>query len=69
MLKIFRILAQQYAAHSRHRRRRFGLRFNFISGLYNCGLNLKQQRQYTKKRGWQLNQPLANCYEIYQTLI
>ena len=35
-LKIFRILAQQY----RNRRRRFGLRFNLISGLYNCGLDL-----------------------------
>ena len=51
-LKIFRILAQPYAAHSRHRllcrlgklcfphrRRRFGLRFNLISSLYNYGLN------------------------------
>ena len=35
-LKIFRILAQQY----RNRRRRFGLRFNLICGLYNCGLDL-----------------------------
>jgi hypothetical protein len=35
-LKIFRILAQPY----RNRRRRFGLRFNLIAGLYNCGLNL-----------------------------
>ena len=35
-LKIFRILAQPY----RNRRRRFGLRFNLISGLYNCGLDL-----------------------------
>ena len=34
-LKIFRILAQPY----RNRRRRFGLRFNLISGLYNYGLN------------------------------
>jgi hypothetical protein len=35
-LKIFRILAQPY----RNRRRRFGLRFNLLAGLYNCGLNL-----------------------------
>ena len=35
-LKIFRILAQPY----RNRRRRFGLRFNLIAGLYNCGLDL-----------------------------
>lgn len=34
-LKIFRILAQPY----RNRRRRFGLRFNLIAGLYNRGLN------------------------------
>lgn len=35
-LKIFRILAQPY----RNRRRRFGLRFNLIAGLYNYGINL-----------------------------
>ena len=35
-LKIFRILREPY----RNRRRRFGLRFNLIAGLYNCGLNL-----------------------------
>ncbi|MFM2315223.1 MAG: hypothetical protein RLZZ04_4499 [Cyanobacteriota bacterium] len=35
-LKIFRILAQRY----RNRRRRFGLRFNLIAGLYNRGLDL-----------------------------
>ena len=35
-LKIFRILAQPY----RNRRLRFGLRFNLIAGLYNCGLDL-----------------------------
>ena len=35
-LKIFRILSEVY----RNRRRRFGLRFNLIAGLYNCGLNL-----------------------------
>ena len=52
-LKIFRILAQPYAALMRHRllcrlgklcfphrRRRFKLRFNLISGLYNRGLDL-----------------------------
>ncbi len=33
--KYARILAQPY----RNRRRRFGLRFNLIAGLYNCGLN------------------------------
>lgn len=35
-LKIFRILAQPY----RNRRRRFGLRFNLIAGLYNRGIDL-----------------------------
>lgn len=35
-IKIFRILAQPY----RNRRRRFGLRFNLIAGLYNCGIDL-----------------------------
>ena len=35
-LKIFRILAQPY----RNRRRRFGLRFNLICGLYNYELDL-----------------------------
>ena len=35
-LKIFRLLAQPY----RNRRRRFGLRFNLIAGLYNFGLDL-----------------------------
>ncbi len=35
-IKIFRILAQPY----RNRRHRFGLRFNLIAGLYNCGLSL-----------------------------
>jgi hypothetical protein len=35
-LKIFRILAQPY----RNRRRRYKLRFNLISGLYNRGLDL-----------------------------
>ena len=35
-LKIFRILALPY----RNRRRRFKLRFNLISGLYNRGIDL-----------------------------
>ena len=35
-LKIFRILREPY----RNRRRRFGLRFNLIAGLYNFGLDL-----------------------------
>ncbi len=35
-LKVFRILSQTY----RNRRRRFGLRFNLIAGLYNRGLSL-----------------------------
>jgi len=34
-LKIFRIIAEKY----RNRRRRFGLRFNLIAGLYNFELN------------------------------
>jgi len=37
-LKIFRILSERY----RHRRRRFGLRFNLIAGLHNYELKLKQ---------------------------
>lgn len=36
-LKIFRILAERY----RNRRRRFGLRFNLIAGLYNYDLMLQ----------------------------
>ncbi|MGI8787171.1 MAG: IS5/IS1182 family transposase, partial [Pyrinomonadaceae bacterium] len=32
---IFRIVAEKY----RNRRRRFGLRFNLIAGLYNFELN------------------------------
>lgn len=35
-LKIFKILSERY----RNRRRRFGLRFNLIAGLYNHELNL-----------------------------
>lgn len=36
-LKIFRILSERY----RHRRKRFGLRFNLIAGLHNFELKLK----------------------------
>jgi IS5 family transposase len=36
-LKIWRILAERY----RNRRRRFGLRFNLIAGLYNYELRLR----------------------------
>ena len=36
-LKIFRILSERY----RHRRKRFGLRFNLIAGLHNYELKLK----------------------------
>ena len=37
-LKVFRILAQRY----RNRRKRFGLRFNLIAGLYNYELRLSK---------------------------
>lgn len=36
-LKIFRILAEKY----RNRRKRFGLRFNLIAGIYNFELRKK----------------------------
>lgn len=36
-LKIFRILSERY----RNRRKRFGLRFNLIAGLYNYALSSK----------------------------
>ncbi|MEG4143968.1 IS5/IS1182 family transposase, partial [Microcoleus sp. Pol7_B1] len=35
-LKIVRILSERY----RNRRRRFGVRFNLIAGIYNYELNL-----------------------------
>src|SRR6476469_10096032 len=38
-LKFFRILSERY----RNRRRRFGLRFNLIAGIYNYELNLSAQ--------------------------
>ncbi len=48
-LKIFRILSERY----RHRRKRFGLRFNLIAGLHNYELKLKsrisQEVYYLKK--------------------
>lgn len=37
-LKVFRILSERY----RNRRKRFGLRFNLIAGLYNYELNLSK---------------------------
>lgn len=37
-LKVFRILSERY----KNRRKRFGLRFNFIAGLYNYELHLPQ---------------------------
>jgi DDE superfamily endonuclease len=40
-LKIFRILSSRY----RNRRKRFGLRFNLIAGLYNYELSLRQNQQ------------------------
>jgi len=43
-LKIFNILADRY----RNRRKRFGLRFNLIAGLYNYELRLRQQRDKEK---------------------
>lgn len=36
-LKIFKILSDRY----RNRRKRFGLRFNLIAGIYNFELKLK----------------------------
>jgi hypothetical protein len=38
-LKIFRILSSRY----RNRRRRFGLRFNLIAGIYNYELSYRQK--------------------------
>jgi len=35
-LKRFKIIADRY----RNRRKRFGLRFNLIAGIYNCGIGL-----------------------------
>jgi hypothetical protein len=36
-VKIFRIIAEKY----RNRRKRFGLRFNWIAAIYNMNLNYK----------------------------
>ena len=43
-LKIFKILADRY----RNRRKRFGLRFNLIAGLYNYELRLGQPNNKQK---------------------
>jgi hypothetical protein len=40
-LKIFKILADRY----RNRRKRFGLRFNLIAGLYNYELRLSSDKE------------------------
>ncbi|BAQ64793.1 mobile element protein [Geminocystis sp. NIES-3709] len=37
-LKIFKILSQRY----RNRRKRFGLRFNLIAGIYNYEIKQKE---------------------------
>jgi hypothetical protein len=41
-IKIFKILSDRY----RNRRRRFGLRFNLIAGIYNFELNLKRKKDF-----------------------
>jgi len=41
-LKIFKILSDRY----RNRRRRFGLRFNLIAGIYNFELKLKRKKDF-----------------------
>ena len=43
-LKIFKILADSY----RNRRKRFGLRFNLIAGLYNHELRLSAAKEISK---------------------
>jgi len=43
-LKIFNILADHY----RNRRKRFGLRFNLIAGLYNYELRLSSANEISK---------------------
>ncbi len=43
-LKIFKILADRY----RNRRKRFGLRFNLIAGLYNYELRLSSAKEINK---------------------
>ncbi len=43
-LKIFKILADRY----RNRRKRFGLRFNLIAGLYNYELRLSSGKEINK---------------------
>ncbi|OQX03025.1 MAG: IS5 family transposase, partial [Desulfobacteraceae bacterium IS3] len=41
-LKIFKILSDRY----RNRRRRFGLRFNLVAGIYNFELKLKRKKDF-----------------------
>jgi len=41
-VKIFRILSDRY----RNRRKRFGLRFNLIAGIYNFELKLKRKKDF-----------------------
>ncbi len=43
-LKIFKILADRY----RNRRKRFGLRFNLIAGLYNYELRVSSAKEINK---------------------
>jgi len=43
-LKIFKILSDRY----RNRRRRFGLRFNLIAGIYNFELKLKRKKTFER---------------------
>jgi hypothetical protein len=41
-VKIFKILSDRY----RNRRKRFGLRFNLIAGIYNFELKLKWKKDF-----------------------
>jgi hypothetical protein len=41
-VKIFKILSDRY----RNRRKRFGLRFNLIAGIYNFELKLKEKKDF-----------------------
>ena len=41
-VKIFKILSDRY----RNRRKRFGLRFNLIAGIYNFELKLKRKKDF-----------------------
>ncbi len=44
-VKIFKILSDRY----RNRRKRFGLRFNLIAGIYNFELRLKGKNDFWKR--------------------